>query len=448
MRRPSIELAMIVRNGGAGLRRALGSACQVVDRMVIGDTGSTDDSVTTAKSFGAEVLDVPWEDDFAKARNAVLRACRADWVLVLDADEMLDPTGAASVAALTAQTAVEAWEVWKWHYIRTQTSRSGELPARINPLLLEESRPYPAYTQSLSTLLFRRRADVYFEYEVHETVSKRIAALGLSVGQAPFVVHHFGFAEDSEETRRQKLERYHRLGIRKVQAHPQDYWAHYELGLSEFEFRRDPRAALACFMHALRLHPGLHAAWLYAGICLTRLGNFAESMECFARAEEPGRPSALLCEARGDVFFYRREFAQAEQMYRHAGSISDISPLVACKLGSCEVSLGRADQGLARIRAAVEREPFAGELYDIWTAAALMGGDAETAADVAQRRLQIGRPTVDAFVLAAGLQARLHRWDAAVSILREGCGLYLADTRLQHELQIAEERALQAARPA
>lgn len=80
---PVIELAMIVRNGGAGLARAVLSAQPVVDRVVIGDTGSTDNSVAIAQSLGAHLFTVAWEEDFSKARNAVLQACEAGLNLFL-----------------------------------------------------------------------------------------------------------------------------------------------------------------------------------------------------------------------------------------------------------------------------------------------------------------------------------------------------------------------------
>ncbi|MFT4114098.1 glycosyltransferase [Silvibacterium sp.] len=440
-----IELAMIVRNGGTALARAMESARPAVDRIVIGDTGSTDGSVELARSLGADVFDVPWQDDFSLARNTVLAACRGDWVLILDADEMLDPAGAAILRTLTAKSDIDAWEVWRWNYIRTRSSRSGVESSRPNPYLLEESRPYPAYTRHPNTLLFRRRPDLYFEYAVHETVARRVHALKLRTAEAPFVIHHFGNAEDSEEKRQEKLERYHQMGIRKVELHPRDDWAHYELGLSELEYRRDPREALLCFETALKLQPDFAPAWLYAGICLTRLGRPREALTCLAHAEARSRPNALLREAAGDAFFHSDEIAQAAGQYRLAGGDAELSPLAACKLGACEVRLGQSAQGLARIQSAVESEPGAAELYDIWTAAAMLAGEIETAANVAERRLRIAPASAvsspDRFVVAAGLQARLGQWQRAASILREAIRQYPEDVRLQKEWKIATDRA-------
>lgn len=440
MEKPSIELAMIVRNGAASLARAIHSALPAVDHVMVGDTGSTDNSAAIARGLGAEVFDVPWEEDFAQARNAVLQACTADWILILDADEMLDPQGVSSIPELASQGQVDAWEVWKWNYIRTLTSRSGIESARRNPNLLPESHIYPAYTRSLSTLFFRRIPGLCFEYEVHETVSRRARELQLRIAEAPFVIHHFGYAEESVQQRQEKLERYHQAGIRKVQTHPHDYWAHYELGLSTFEHRRDPQSALLCLENALRLNPHFHPAWIYAGICLARCGHLEQALECLSRGEDPDHPNALLHEAKGDVYFHSGDFPLAEQHYRLAGQLADLSPLTACKLGACAVRMGRREEGLAAICHAVEREPHTAELHDIRIAAAMECGEIQTAAEAALERLKIGFPNVDFFVIAAGLQARLGHWEQAAWILFDGMRLHPAEPRLRREWEIAVDR--------
>ena len=74
--KPRIALSMIVRNAESDLPRCLESAAGVVDEMVIADTGSTDRTREVAARYGARILQIPWEDDFAKARNQALEASR------------------------------------------------------------------------------------------------------------------------------------------------------------------------------------------------------------------------------------------------------------------------------------------------------------------------------------------------------------------------------------
>ena len=446
MSSPTLTLAMIVRDGGESLARCLKSARPAVQQILIGDTGSTDDSIVIARRFGAKVIEFPWENDFAKARNTVLEAVQTDWVLWLDADEMLDPSGAAQIPVLIDQKEIDAFEVWRWNYVRTLNSRSGGLMAEPNTFRLEESRPYPAYTRYLNTLLFRRRPGLHFEFAVHETVANRVRALGLRAAEAPFVIHHFGFVEGAEGMRREKNERYHQLGVKKVLENPNDAWALYELGLSELEHRRDPAAALVCLERSLLLNQGNRIAWIYAGICLTRLGRLSEALDFLQHVEETGFRSNLLAEAMGDVYFHRGSDHEAVRWYEQAGMGPLVSALVDCKRGACQVRLGEAAAGLERIQAAVSREPQAGELYEIWAAAALQAGDAATAARVASTRLGVGQPPAGSYVVSAILEAHLGDWEKALTTLSEGQRHYPEDPELKREVQTARER-LSAAQP-
>jgi tetratricopeptide (TPR) repeat protein len=84
-----LSLSMIVRDEAERLERCLSSVAGFVDEMVLLDTGSTDDTVAIAERCGAVVHHLSWPGDFAPARNAALTHVRGNWVLVLDADEVL-----------------------------------------------------------------------------------------------------------------------------------------------------------------------------------------------------------------------------------------------------------------------------------------------------------------------------------------------------------------------
>ncbi|WP_420911663.1 glycosyltransferase [Rippkaea orientalis] len=86
-----LSLCMIVKNEAENLPPCLESVRNVVDEMVVMDTGSTDQTVEIAQQFGAKVPYFEWCNDFAIARNAALDHVTGDWVLILDADERLNP---------------------------------------------------------------------------------------------------------------------------------------------------------------------------------------------------------------------------------------------------------------------------------------------------------------------------------------------------------------------
>ncbi|WP_245583718.1 glycosyltransferase family 2 protein [Paenibacillus terrigena] len=79
---------MIVKDEASNIVRALSSIPSSYEKIVL-DTGSTDDTVSLAKSQGAKVFFHPWNDDFAEARNVACSYCTGKYILVMDADEKL-----------------------------------------------------------------------------------------------------------------------------------------------------------------------------------------------------------------------------------------------------------------------------------------------------------------------------------------------------------------------
>lgn len=88
-RNHTVSLCMIVKNEGKYLGRCLGSVSDIVDEIIIVDTGSTDETVDIANSYGAKVAYFKWNQNFSDARNQSLDLATKDWILVLDADEYL-----------------------------------------------------------------------------------------------------------------------------------------------------------------------------------------------------------------------------------------------------------------------------------------------------------------------------------------------------------------------
>src|SRR5258706_2395792 len=87
--RVSVSVTMIIKNEAARLEACLSSVRDLVDEMVVVDTGSSDASVEIAKRLGARVHRFAWCDDFSAARNEALRHATKDWIFILDADERL-----------------------------------------------------------------------------------------------------------------------------------------------------------------------------------------------------------------------------------------------------------------------------------------------------------------------------------------------------------------------
>ena len=85
----SLSLCMIVKNEEAVLERILKPVSQVMDAILIADTGSSDRTKEIAEQYTSQVFDFPWCDDFSAPRNFLLEKVRTDYWMWLDADDMI-----------------------------------------------------------------------------------------------------------------------------------------------------------------------------------------------------------------------------------------------------------------------------------------------------------------------------------------------------------------------
>ena len=86
----TISLCMIVKDEEKVIERCLNTVVDIVDEIIIVDTGSQDSTKEKVKKYKADIYDFPWKDDFAEARNFAFSKARMDYILWLDADDVLE----------------------------------------------------------------------------------------------------------------------------------------------------------------------------------------------------------------------------------------------------------------------------------------------------------------------------------------------------------------------
>lgn len=85
----NLSLVMITKNEELKIKRCLESVRDIVEEIIIVDTGSTDNTKNIALEFGAKIYDYKWDNNFSNARNYALKQSKSDWNLILDADEYI-----------------------------------------------------------------------------------------------------------------------------------------------------------------------------------------------------------------------------------------------------------------------------------------------------------------------------------------------------------------------
>jgi tetratricopeptide (TPR) repeat protein len=433
----NLALSMIVKDGERDLAECLASVAGVVSEIVVADTGSSDGSIEIARAAGAKIISIPWENDFAKARNLSLAQVTADWVLMLDADERLDPQVSSLLPPLLANRSLAGYQVIIRNYVNSLDTKIWDRPAKTNDSDYIPARDCAGYIDHENVRLFRRDPEVYFTGRVHETVGWRIISTERKLGNSQLIVHHMGMLRDAEE-RARKLLFYRELGRQKVRDMPENSQAHFELGVSELENFGNLQEALTAIQQSCELNPNFGVAWFFAGICHFRLGDFPAALGCFQRAERAGHATAWTAEMAGDACYNLGDYPAAETRYRRALKREPGNSTLHSKLGLTEARCGNARAGLRRIRQAIEDQPANPELYDRLILVEVWLNDLSGAAESAERKLKAVQPRPEDYQRAASIRARMKEWQKAADVLREALVVFPDSQPLQANLSSVE----------
>jgi glycosyltransferase involved in cell wall biosynthesis len=275
----SVSLCMIVKDEQAHLARCLHSVAPVVDEIVIVDTGSTDRTRDIATAFGARVADVPWTDDFSAARNAALELARCEWILVLDADEVISVQDhdrlRQTIRAATKSPA--AFRMRTRNYTRHVNAvgwhaNTGEYPE-------EEG---PGWIPSDKVRLFTRDERIRFRYPVHELVEPSLRDAGIAIDRCDVPVHHYGKLQ--EATTQDKTRTYRRLGRSKLRRARGGGPALRELAIQASQLGQH-KEAIRLWTQWERLHSGSAEAYLNIGAAWWNLERYGEAAEFAVMAQ-------------------------------------------------------------------------------------------------------------------------------------------------------------------
>ncbi|WP_160495917.1 tetratricopeptide repeat protein [Paenibacillus dendrobii] len=214
-----ISLCMIVKDEAEHLDKCLRSVRDWVSEIIIGDTGSSDQTRSIAMKHGARVIDLEWNNHFAEARNRVLDMATCSWILVLDADEEAD-----------------GWDSDALHKLLVHEDNIAGffIPVISYYGTLSEDSFFSDYV----CRLFRNHPSIRFRGPIHENIAESILELtDHPIPYAPFPIKHYGYLH-SEIDRKNKHSRNLGLIQASLQADPLNVQLRYALGAEYYQSGR------------------------------------------------------------------------------------------------------------------------------------------------------------------------------------------------------------------
>lgn len=136
----SVSLCLIVKNEEDYLERCLSSIADLVEEIVIVDTGSTDRTKEVASAFTERIFDFPWIDDFSAARNYSFRWATQDYIMWVDADDVLKEEDRIQFRALKENLPPDIDSVTMLYHLGRDEFGNSTFSLRRNRLVRREAR--------------------------------------------------------------------------------------------------------------------------------------------------------------------------------------------------------------------------------------------------------------------------------------------------------------------
>jgi len=181
MKKAKISAVLITRNEERNIKRCLESL-KWVDEIIIVDGESRDSTIEIAKGYGAKIISHRFEGDFGMERNIGNDNATGDWILALDADEVIpEKTRDNIIGILKNESPFDAYNVPRRQYF-------------LGKPLMHGGRYH-------SIINFFKRGKVRFDGKVHHLV-----VVDGKIGQFEHPIEHYPFNSISEFI--QKHDRY------------------------------------------------------------------------------------------------------------------------------------------------------------------------------------------------------------------------------------------------
>lgn len=286
-----ISLCMIVKNEEAVLERCLSRAAAFADEIMIVDTGSTDRTREIGARYADGLYSFLWQDDFAAARNFSFSKGTKDYLMWLDADDVVPEEEAKKILELKKRLDRERPDVVMMRYaVAFRSDKQADLTFWRERLI-------------------RNCRQAVWTGRVHEAVPP----FGKVVKEEITIEHHKVRIEDPERNLRilESLRKDNAMGPRELYYYGKELCFHGRYS--------EAARAFLCFLSL----PGPGKGWKADGClgmahCLKKMGLRQEELRALLGCLEYGTPKPEVCCGLGNWFYREEDYGTAAFWYEAA----------------------------------------------------------------------------------------------------------------------------------
>lgn len=304
----TLSLCIITKDEEKNIPRCINSVKDIVDEIVVVDTGSKDRTVEIAESLGAKVIHEKWQDDFSKARNTAIEHAKSDWILFLDGDEEVKKEDVAKILPLLNDDTVEAY-IFK--FINYSGSNASDDLAQIH----------------YNFKLFRNNGKLKYVYPIHENLKNVADGSEPIFKKADVTILHYGYLSEIR-IEKNKTQRYIKMISDYLLEHPNDMFQHVNLGV-EYCNAREYQKALKHLMIAQKSLSSNSSLMIRTLIYLisahTELKEYEQALNIIEQAAAiyPQVPDFRFLEA--SIYVEQKRYQKAIEMFTECLSIGEYS---------------------------------------------------------------------------------------------------------------------------
>ncbi len=281
----TLSLCMIVKNEEDVIARLLNSVEDLFDEIIVVDTGSTDNTKQILNNFNCKIFDYKWHNDFASARNYAFSHATSDFIMWLDADDIIIPSELKKLKAL-----------------------KGELNNNIDVVMLKYSiGSSDNQLKYYRERILRKNMGFVWEDAVHECITPR----GNIIYKDIFITH----AKIKSGDPKRNLKIYNSLIKNKVKLSPRQMFYYAR----ELMYNNNFKKAIIWFKRFLKTTGGFKENYIEACLnlsyCYLNTNNQEIAKQTLFKSFNYDLPrSEILCEL-GNIYYEQKLYNQSIYYY-------------------------------------------------------------------------------------------------------------------------------------